>query len=74
MDSLTFPQPITYISKIEVNSTDKNASGFYDQLNQSQYDALLQFKEALTKDNIIQDSLPMITFTFFAFSVRESSI
>ena len=49
MDSLPFPQPITYISKIEINSTDKNASGFYAQLNQEQYD------ELLTKDNIIKD-------------------
>lgn len=55
MDSLPFPQPITYISKIEINSTDKNASGFYDQLNQEQYDSLLRFKELLTKDNIIKD-------------------
>ena len=55
MNSLTFPAPISYISKIEVNSTDKNASGFYDQLNQEQYDVLIQFKESLKKDNIIQN-------------------
>ena len=47
MDSLPFPQPITYISKIEINSTDKNASGFYDQLNQDNADVknFLEWRE-----------------------------
>ena len=50
---LSFPAPISYISKIEVNSTDKHASGFYDQLNQQQFDALQKFKEALTTQKVI---------------------
>ena len=65
MDSLPFPQPITYISKIEINSTDKNASGFYDQLNQEQYDSLLRFKELLTniiKDFVTYDELYLLRF------------
>ena len=39
-----FPAPITYVGEIKVNSTDANASGFYDQLNQAQFDALQQWK------------------------------
>ena len=65
MDSLPFPQPITYISKIEINSTDKNASGFYAQLNQEQYDSLLRFKELLTniiKDFVTYDELYLLRF------------
>ena len=65
MDSLPFPQPITYISKIEINSTDKNASGFYDKLNQEQYDSLLRFKELLTniiKDFVTYDELYLLRF------------
>ena len=65
MDSLPFPQPITYISKIEINSTDKNASGFYAQLNQEQYDSLLRFKELLTniiKNFVTYDELYLLRF------------
>lgn len=35
-----FPASITYANEIKVNTTDPKASGFYDQLNQAQYDAL----------------------------------
>ena len=55
MESQNFPAPITYVSQIQVNSTDKNASGFYDQLNQMQYDNLQKFKEALKAQNVIQN-------------------
>ena len=65
MDTLPFPQPITYISKIEINSTDKTARGFYAQLNQEQYDSLLRFKELLTniiKDFVTYDELYLLRF------------
>ena len=55
MESQNFPAPITYVSQIQVNSTEKNASGFYDQLNQMQYDNLQKFKEALKTQNVIQN-------------------
>ena len=38
--TLTFPAPISYIGKVKVTSTSKDASGFYDELNQQQYNAL----------------------------------
>ena len=51
--ALTFPAPITYIGEVKVTSTSKNASGFYDELNQQQYDALQEFKTILTNEKII---------------------
>ena len=55
MESTTFPAPITYINEIQVTSKDKNASGFYDQLNQQQYDALQKWKQELLSKNITSD-------------------
>lgn len=37
---MPFPSPITYIGEIKVTSYKKYASGFYDELNQSQFDGL----------------------------------
>ena len=48
-----FPPPISYVGEIKVNSTDQNASGFYDQLNQTQYDALQKLKEELLTQNVL---------------------
>jgi len=48
-----FPPPISYVGEIKVNSTDQNASGFYDQLNQTQYDALQKLKEELVTQNVL---------------------
>ena len=48
-----FPPPISYVGEIKVNSTDPNASGFYDQLNQTQYDALQKWKEELVTQNVL---------------------
>ena len=48
-----FPPPISYVGEIKVNSTDPNASGFYDQLNQTQYDALQKLKEELLTQNVL---------------------
>jgi len=48
-----YPAPITYIGEIKVNSTNPNASGFYTELNQAQYDALQQWKQNLTSQNVL---------------------
>lgn len=50
-----FPNPITYISEVKANSEDKNASGFYDQLNQQQYDALQDFKKQILDKKILEN-------------------
>ena len=50
-----YPAPITYVGEIKVNSTDPKASGFYDQLNQSQYDALQKWKTELKEGNVIDN-------------------
>ena len=36
-----------------VNSTDPKASGFYDQLNQTQFDALQKWKSTLLSENVL---------------------
>ena len=48
-----FPAPITYVGEIKVNSTDPKASGFYDQLNQTQFDALQKWKSTLLSENVL---------------------
>ncbi len=50
-----FPAPITYVGEIKVTSKDPKASGFYDQLNQEQYDALQKWKEQLKSGNVIDN-------------------
>ena len=50
-----YPAPITYVGEIKVNSTDAKASGFYDQLNQSQFDALQQWKKQLSDEKVIDN-------------------
>ena len=48
-----FPELITYVGEIKVNSTDPKASGFYDQINQTQYDALQKWKNALISEKVL---------------------
>jgi len=48
-----FPAPISYVGEIKVNSTDPKASGFYDQLNQTQFDALQKWKSTLLSENVL---------------------
>ena len=48
-----FPAPITYVGEIKVNSTDEKASGFYNELNQAQYDALQEWKKNLISQNVL---------------------
>jgi len=48
-----FPAPITYVGEIKPNSENPKASGFYDELNKSQYDALQEWKKQLQEGNVI---------------------
>ena len=48
-----YPAPITYVGEIKVNSTNPNASGFYNELNQAQFNALQQWKQNLTSQNVL---------------------
>ena len=48
-----YPAPISYVT-IQVTSQDKNAAGFYDSLNQEQYNALQKFKQQLTEQKVIE--------------------
>ena len=48
-----FPAPITYVGEIKVNSTDEKASGFYNELNQAQYDALQEWKKNLISQKVL---------------------
>ena len=50
-----FPSPITYTGEIKVTSDKKNASGFYDELNKSQFDALQNWKSQLQLQNVTTD-------------------
>ena len=50
-----YPAPITYIGQVKVNSENPKASGFYDELNQTQYDALQTWKAQLTDGKIIDN-------------------
>ncbi len=66
MQSQDWPAPISYVT-IAVNSQDPKASGFYDQLNQEQYNALQQWKQQLSTefpnlDYTIYDDLYLLRF------------
>ena len=50
-----YPAPITYVGELKPNSTDPKASGFYDQLNQQQFDALQEWKKQLKDGNVIEN-------------------
>jgi len=50
-----FPPPISYVGEIKVNSTNPKASGFYNELNQEQYNALQKWKGQLQSENVITD-------------------
>ena len=43
------------MGEIKPNSTDPKASGFYDQLNQQQFDALQEWKKQLKDGNVIEN-------------------
>ncbi len=49
------PPPISYVEEIKVNSTNPKASGFYNELNQEQYNALQKWKGQLQSENVITD-------------------
>ena len=50
-----FPAPITYIGEIKQISDNPKSSGFYDELNQDQYNALQKWKTQLNEGNIIDN-------------------
>ena len=50
-----FPPPISYVGEIKVNSTNPKASGFYNELNQEQYNALQKWKGQLQSEDVIGD-------------------
>ena len=50
-----YPAPITYVGEIKVTSDDPKASGFYDQLNQTQFDALQKWKTELKDQKVIDN-------------------
>ena len=50
-----YPAPITQVGEIKPNSTDPKASGFYDQLNQAQFDALQKWKGELKEQKVIDN-------------------
>lgn len=50
-----YPAPITYVGEIKPNSSDPKASGFYDQLNQTQFDALQKWKKDLTDQKVLEN-------------------
>ena len=48
-----FPPLISYVGEIKANSEDVKASGFYDELNKKQFDALQEWKTQLIQGNVI---------------------
>jgi hypothetical protein len=50
----TYPAPITYVGEIKANSENPKASGFYDELNKEQFDALQKWKEQLKEGNVVE--------------------
>ncbi len=50
-----FPAPISYVGEIKVTSDNPKASGFYDELNKTQFDALQTWKGQLKDGNVIEN-------------------
>jgi hypothetical protein len=55
MTETNYPAPITYISEIKPNSNDKKASGFWNELNQEQYNGLQNWKKILIDEKILEN-------------------
>ena len=55
MSASEFPPIITYAGEIKPNSDNPKASGFYNELNQTQFDALQQWKTQLKDQNVIDN-------------------
>ena len=49
---IQYPPVKTWVAQIAPNSTDKNASGFHDQLNQQQFEGLQKFKQEIDKEKL----------------------
>lgn len=52
---LKYPKAITYVEKIECNSDNKKASGFYNELNKEQYDNFVKFKNQILQDKLVEN-------------------
>ena len=50
-----YPAPITYVGEIKVTSDNPKASGFYNELNKQQFDALQEWKKQLTDGKVIEN-------------------
>ena len=50
-----YPAPITYVGEIKANSDNPKASGFYDELNTQQFNALQEWKKQLKDGNVIEN-------------------
>ena len=50
-----FQAPISYVGEIKVTSDNPKASGFYDELNKTQFDALQTWKGQLKDGNVIEN-------------------
>ena len=52
---IEYPAPITYVGEIKANSDNPKASGFYDELNTQQFNALQEWKKQLKDGNVIEN-------------------
>ena len=50
-----YPAPITYVGEIKITSDNPKASGFYNELNKQQFDALQVWKQQLTDGKVIEN-------------------
>ena len=55
MSASAYPPVITYAGEIKPNSNDPKASGFYNELNQTQFDALQKWKSQLKEESVIDN-------------------
>jgi hypothetical protein len=55
MSASAYPPVITYAGEIKPNSDDPKASGFYNELNQTQFDALQKWKTQLKDESVIDN-------------------
>ena len=55
MSASAYPPVITYAGEIKPNSNDPKASGFYNELNQTQFDALQKWKTQLKDESVIDN-------------------
>ena len=59
-----YPAPISYIGEVKVNSTNPNASGFYTELNQAQFN---NGNKILLHKMSFQILITMMIYFYFVF-------